>query len=91
MEYTIEVTKEDIEKGERKDGIHCPVARAVCRVFGEPLGQIGVPTNTIEYFGTTNRELYEAGEVRLPYLVSRKIEEFDNGCSMEPFSFEVEI
>ena len=84
----IEVTKEDIQKGQEfiyPRSVYCPVARAVQRVMG-----IGW---TVGYLFIKNPQQTN----RIPHEVKRKMDRFDNHKDYltpedkEPFGFYLEV
>jgi hypothetical protein len=89
----IDVTADDIANGTRLNACQCPIARAATRaglfaVEVYPSGgpdefQPGHPSEII--FGTPRRSS------RLPATAERFISAFDEGRTVEPFSFELEV
>ena len=80
MKITIDVTADDIQRGQRGNCRTCPVARAVAkRVFG----RIGVGIALI----TVGRVV----EVSTPDVVVEFIRKFDWKGKADPFSFEIRV
>ena len=79
----VEVTAEDIAKGERRVAWRCPIALACGRVFGEPIiGRDGCNL-TVE-----GRRLTD---VELPAVAKRFTLDFDECRPVEPFAFDLEL
>lgn len=86
-EITVEVTKQDIRNGLRRKSTHCPLARALSRVFpnvpnivtGSGLGRVSVSPTTayIDY-----SRAYD-----LPVEASVFVEAFDSGVDVLPQTF----
>lgn len=76
--HTIEVTKEDILQGARRDGLFCPVAIAARRSLGIPVAV----SYTIMLWG-------EFGAV-LPKKATDFIKCFDDRIPVSPLTFEIE-
>lgn len=79
----VEVTQEDIEKGDRQNESSCPVARAVRRT-GFPDAQVGAIS-----WKPTLTETYHANP--LPKSVRRFIERFDHGKPVSPARFRLAV
>ena len=80
MKTTIEVTTEDIAKGQPCDGSFCPIALACDR-----LGLVLAVCDT---------ELLDAGcnhVCDLPIEAQQFVRDFDDGRFVAPFCFEVEL
>jgi hypothetical protein len=89
---TISVTDEDIQYGERLNCEDCPVARAALRELnahhGSTLVEVGPHMLTYwiaEYNGAVGIEIH------LPDEVGDRISAYDNGGTMEPFAFAVDV
>lgn len=79
----IEVTQEDIEKGQRHRSLSCPVALAVNRAFNG--GSI--------YVGSSH--IYDENDgmrtIDLPIEAISFIRVFDSGKVVKPFKFSIEV
>ena len=76
----IEVTAEDIKKGEQGNCWRCPIALALIRAFR---------TDDVAAPGPYARINHE--RLDLPNEVRRFIDDFDNGDEVSPFTFELPI
>lgn len=76
----IEVTQEDIKKGERHSGISCPIALALKRAL--PGRHVGVSEETAD--------IGENARVLLPLEAQDFIDDFDDGLGVDPFAFELD-
>ena len=75
----VEVTEEDIAKGEKKDHCYCPLALAFKRAgLKDPI----VENYTAEHAG---------GLIELPLEACDFVHDFDLGRPVEPFTFTVEL
>ena len=81
MLVMINVTEQDIERGERQNCMACPVSLAMSRETGE-LWEV----YALRAFRVMSRQ-----PVSFPEPVSNRIRMFDAGGVMRPFSFDVEI
>ena len=79
---TIDVTQEDIAKGDARNPESCPVALAASRVCKQPMMAGSYRLHSV--MGATQ---YRTGAI--PKSVQRWIEDFDEGRSVEPIKFEV--
>lgn len=80
---TVSVTQEDIEKGRRKEARSCPIALAARRAFKErPLAVDG-------WSIVLHADREDEQSLRLPRDAERRLDAFDEGDPMEPFTFEV--
>jgi hypothetical protein len=88
MKYTINVTQDDIDHGERCSRKNCPIARAASRVSG--LKSPGVMTRFLVLSPGQKGEAY--GYLSLPNSAKEFISNFDGRKSVGvgPFSFEVD-
>lgn len=77
----VEVTKQDIARGIKRDGYSCPVARAMKRTLHRRKIWVGW-------------HYYQIGEdgafITLPPTVTQFVKAFDSGKKVEPFTFEVD-
>jgi hypothetical protein len=79
----IDVTSDDIAKGEREQPCRCPIALALTRAHP---GQWVLGEHTADfYFDDAD------GTISLPNEARDFIKRFDNGDPVEPFSFELEL
>ncbi len=75
----IEVTEEDIDLGEPGDSRQCAVARAACRAYKLPLGQVGVGWSTLNF---------DSGVfLVMPTNLAQKINDLDDRKPVAPFKF----
>lgn len=82
---TINVTQEDIDRGERGQCRTCPIAKAVIRELDETDVYVIGPYLVIGIHGPTRLT------IDLPDAVTRFVEDFDSEDSVAPFSFELEV
>lgn len=94
MKLVINVTQEDIEKGERGECARCPVARALQRATGDPIADV-IPG---EHRGLSARfhatSVTPAKRHPLPDAVVDWIGKYDGAVGDEPvkpFTFELEV
>ena len=84
----IQVTREDIQRGQKGQPSSCPVALAVARAF--PGGNPGVGLSTVSVGFGMSREMYD-----LPRKAKLFISLFDGGSKImgwifvRPFTFEI--
>ena len=78
------MTQADIDGGDRARPSSCPIALAMRRVFGDH-AEVGI-NHFWPYYDEWPKEAV-AGV--LPKQARRFVREFDDGRSVEPFSFEV--
>lgn len=78
----ISVTADDIAKGVKHSAYRCPVARAISRAAGYPVGVFGK---------SAEGSVVEIGNSRiaLPDTVNEFFRDYDLGLEVHPFSFEV--
>jgi hypothetical protein len=77
----VQVTQEDINKGNRCDPWNCPLALAMQRATGDRNISVGA---------ATAGPLGKLGMFWLPLEATRFIHDFDFEHPVEPFEFEVE-
>lgn len=75
----IEVTQEDIQKGECDSGFYCPIALAMNRVLGDSNSHVG---KWVVTRGITS--------MLLPSEAITFIQAFDAKQPVEPFTFEMD-
>jgi hypothetical protein len=86
MRYEISVTQLHIDTGTQQNCESCPIALAITAVVPELVG-IGVGSmKVVLYFGKKRPK--EMGI--LPFAAADFIGRFDNGDSVEPFSFTLD-
>ena len=88
MKHRIQVTQEDIERGERDQSCRCPVARALKRHFG-------IKAAVFRWNGRMSVKFVGRGDKVGPILVlpdeaDNFVYAFDNGHPVSPFEFELE-
>lgn len=83
----VEVTAEDITKGERQSPILCPIAWACWRSFLLELGD-SIRVGPINVF--IDKLKGETHKYLLPTPAREFIHRFDNGLTVEPITFELE-
>ncbi len=83
----VEVTFDDVAKGERGDCRYCPIALALERVLTERALFV-VDGRTISWAGPT---VGAHGYVDLPESAREFIYVFDGAGDVEPFEFEIEL
>lgn len=79
----VEVTQEDIDKGQRRTCNICPVALALYRTV--PACSPWVQTTTASIQG------WQGPRAHLPLVARKFIEEFDHAQPVEPFAFDLEF
>ena len=86
----IEVTAEDIAKGERLRACRCPVALALSRAgFEEP--EVYPSYGPDDYSPGGAGEIIAGGDrFALPLTVDRFVAAFDEGKPVEPFAFDLD-
>lgn len=84
---TINVTKEDIEKGRRSDGHRCPIARAARRI----LKNVTFIDESLEF---NNGNMVDGDSVPLTKAAQKFVRAFDDGAKrsdLKPFKFTVRV
>lgn len=88
------VTQEDIDEGERGNCERCMVACALNRALSVRLAK-PVYVSIGEFWGEVleleGGHVYRIGMVRMPRIVTRNINEWDNGGRVEPFEFSARV
>lgn len=90
---TVEVTVDDIAKGQRHHCQACPVAIAVKRVFPEVTHVTIYEQEAIAYNPEPNRlnRVSNRTSSHLPVEVTEFIQTFDNKKEVQPFSFSLTL
>lgn len=88
MKLKVEVTQQDIEKGEPHFCSSCPISLALTRAFGEPMS---IGYGEIWYGGVMDSQSSRVCRQGFSKEVKEFIARFDNGIAVEPFSFELEV
>lgn len=83
MKYTVNVTKNDIEKGACKDASGCALAIAISRAIGKE-----VRVHTKKAWWSAGCSSFYAP---LPDSAAEFYRAFDRRDSVHPFTFEIEI
>lgn len=83
----IQVTSEDINNGRESHCSECPVALACRRVF--PNNVVKVTRQTIHLYEINGSE--PSGIINLPIVASYFIYDFDEGRTVDPFEFEINL
>lgn len=81
MRHFIQVTQEDIDEGVAEQCLSCPVARAIKRALGYPVG-----VSSVIFEPSTDRKICE-----LPEGVVRWIMRFDEGRAVNPLNFYINV
>lgn len=81
----IQITKECIRKGQRKDCKRCPIARAIIKKFPNLL--INVHGDYVNFASSGKFSV----RVELPAIAQKFIKEFDFHYGGEPFEFEIDV
>jgi hypothetical protein len=81
----IEVTAEDIARGQRGRYNACPHARAIKRVLRR--GRFGGLDGVYLDF----RDSFDLPSVKLPQTASRWIWDFDRGLPLEPITYDLDL
>jgi hypothetical protein len=84
MKVTINVTQEDIDKGEKLNCSACPIGLALARA-GFPVTSVmwftvGDKTSILDYVSTLER-----------HPINQFMADFDGGCEVKPFSFVLDL
>ena len=89
MKVHVEVTQEDIKKGERNNSSQCMIALAITRATEGGLGDLLVG----HYGSCTMGEyvIWSGGKVRLPFRVAVHIIAYDRGQDVAPFAFDLDL
>jgi len=82
MKIRVEITREDIKTGIRKDPCNCPIAKAFKHSTDFIWVEVKPATITFDT-GQGYRFML------LPRKVQKFIEKFDKGMKVKPFTFEV--
>jgi len=80
MTYTIHVTQDDIKQGCPQEFWRCPIAHAMARAIGEPIG--------VRHAWYRKSDLFAPNW--LPQRAVRFVDRFDAGLPVKPFQFTVE-
>lgn len=86
MLVTIEVTQEHIDRGARKYCGGCPVALAIAEKVAD-----GVDVRVGGYWVSCQRGDGVSASDIIPGPIQSFIERFDNGASVSPLTFELEL
>lgn len=94
-QVTVEVTQEDIDKGQRGEVCSCAIALAVTRALGEPV-VVGPQIDNLftwAVFARRGASVSLTGRViaKLPKEAREFAGRFDRMLEVEPFSFAVEV
>lgn len=76
MKLRVEVTADDIKRGKKNEPEHCPIARAIDRLY--PGNEVSVNDDTAEIDDCT---------FSLPLIAERFVSRFDAGEKVKPFKF----
>jgi hypothetical protein len=89
LTQTIEVTQEDIDKGERRQCNTCPVALAITRQLPEELKGCVVSVTCLNatIFSKNTRGILRHAE--LPEEAADFIQRFDDHIGVQPFTFSL--
>lgn len=82
MSNIVNVTAQDIKNGRVGDPCSCPIARAINRKRGYSRARVGYSL-LIAHTPEGLRKFY------LPFHVTQKVLDFDQGESVQPFTFEL--
>lgn len=101
MKHTVEVTAEDIERGEHKSLNKCCVGLAVLRCLSSTVKVSSLVVEPPVDFTTSPNEdtaLITVNDIvifstldRHGRLVWKKLKEFDEGKPIKPFRFEIDV
>lgn len=87
MKLTVNVTQEDIDKGTRWSNLNCPIARALGHAIGGYLPVVGLKMISMRH----DIDLSRSEHALTPELAAAFIRAFDEGLSVQPFSFKLEL
>lgn len=83
MKIKVQVTQDDINKGERCSYLHCPVARGMHRAIGTI---VGITPMRARFLDDGSPK-----EVALPNIAADFIIAFDSERAVTPFEFEIDV
>lgn len=86
---TIKVTTDDIRRGKRSSASFCPVARAATRALDDIATSVQAAGGELSYYRKSDRPPWTS--IRLPESVNRRIDAYDAGEEMKPFTFRVDL
>lgn len=96
MKLTIDVTEDDIRNGKRRIASQCPVRHAIARHASTRIDHLTVKPHTdfqcLGHWWSVSLDT-KGGRLSfdLPRDVAARIERYDAGDEMEPFSFCIEL
>jgi hypothetical protein len=82
---TVEVTDDDILRGERCNALDCAIACAARRILWVNAAQAECDVLTVQYRGDNG--LSEIALYELPEVANVFIQDYDEGAIVEPFTF----
>jgi hypothetical protein len=95
----IDVTDEDIKKGQSFESEECPVALAIKRATGLPV-RVNTNGDVREDSWVNSKEIQKGATLKFPSgavfrfpfsnAIAKKIDNYDEGKGMKPFSFYLE-
>lgn len=86
MKIEIEVTQDDIDKGETNHSCKCPIARAINRVC--PKASVGTYYCYL-YEEPGKYGSYGGIQVEMPYVFKQFVNDFDCGKPVQPFKHTI--
>jgi hypothetical protein len=86
---SINVTQEDIERGQRHECDLCPIALALLRAI--PGANVEVVPSKVWILPAGKREPFGWELARLPDEAQSFMTKFDLGWAVEPFTFDLEV
>lgn len=98
MKLRVEVTQEDIDKGNRQSAWSCMIQRAVVRAAGDSFGEddicvggLGSAKSAFIGYGPMQAKDGYVWKVKLPGKARERARDFDEGLPVTPFKFSVVI
>ena len=80
----ISVTAKDITEGDAEECTSCPIALAAARKFPDRRVRVYPLSIVLAAIGTYSRYMLPAEAIRF-------VDDFDNGHSVQPFTFQLEV
>lgn len=88
----VEVTQDDIDQGCVAQAYNCPVARALNRATGETdwsvCQEYAARYADLEDGADDDTQQVRLAHAYMPEAVGKFVTDFDNGCPVEPFTFD---
>jgi hypothetical protein len=85
--YTINVTQDDIDHGQRGECAHCPIALAAQRVFPNKYVMVAL----VQMYLDSSVDVLDGERIHLPEEATAFITAFDRCQPVSPFVFTVDV